>query len=70
MIAARFTKMDTNRDGFISLDEAKAVYQSEGVVFGDKEQADYESCDTNGNGKVDFQEFLAKCLSDGQRNQV
>ena len=57
-----FNKMDTNGDGFISVDEAKAAYKNSGGVWDAKQQADYDSCDTNGVGKVDFEEFLAKSL--------
>ena len=57
-----FSQIDTNGDGFISVDEAKAAFEKEGGSWGDKEQADYDSCDTNGDGKVSFEEFLAKCL--------
>ena len=57
-----FNSMDTNKDGFISRDEAKAAFESTGGVWDDKQQADYDACDTNGDGKVDFEEFLVKCL--------
>ena len=57
-----FTKMDTNRDGFISVDEAKSAFESSGGVWDAKKLADYNSCDTNGDGKINFEEFLAKCL--------
>ena len=54
--------MDTNRDGFISVDEAKSAFESSGGVWDAKKLADYNSCDTNGDGKINFEEFLAKCL--------
>ena len=56
-----FAQIDTNGDGFISVDEAKAAFEKEGGSWGEKEQADYNSCDANGDGKVSFEEFLAKC---------
>ena len=55
-----FNSMDTNGDGFISVDEAKAAFESTGGVWDAKQKADYDSCDTNGDGKVSFEEFLAK----------
>ena len=57
-----FSQIDTNGDGFISVDEAKAAFEKEGGSWGEKEQADYDSCDANGDGKVSFEEFLAKCI--------
>ena len=59
---AFWVKLDTNKDGFISIDEAEAAYESSGGVWDSKQQAYFDSCDINGDGKVDFEEFLAKCL--------
>ena len=55
-----FAEVDANGDGFISVDEAKKAFEKEGGVWADQQQADYDNCDANGDGKVSFEEFLAK----------
>ena len=59
-----FNSLDTNGDGFISVDEAKAGFESIGGVWDAKQQADFDSCDINGDGKVSFEEFLAKNMEE------
>ena len=55
-----FNKIDANLDGLITIDEAKEAYEKYGGVWNSARQADFESCDTNGDGKIDFEEFFAK----------
>ena len=57
-----FEQIDRNGDGLISLEEAIAVFQKEVGLWGEKQQSDFYACDTNDDGKVSFEEFLAKCL--------
>ncbi len=52
--------MDRNKDGFISVYEAIAAFEKIGGVWTANQQADYDTLDTNGDGKVSFEEFLAK----------
>jgi hypothetical protein len=46
------------------IDEAKAGFESIGGGWDAKQQADYDSCDINGDGKVSFEEFLAKNMEE------
>lgn len=59
---AMFRRLDKSNDGFISLDEMKAGLK-ETQIMGALEDDEWDqiltSMDTNGDGQVDFNEFLA-----------
>ena len=59
-LKAAFTQMDANGDGFVTKDELKAMLSSLGEPVEDsvvKEMMNVS--DVNGDGKVDFNEFVA-----------
>ena len=58
--ASEFFKLnDTNGDGFITLEEAKAFIAKNGQDWDETCQAEFNKCDKNGDGKVSWEEMLA-----------
>ena len=59
-LKAAFTAMDSNGDGFVSKDELKSMLSSLGEPVDDAVINEMIAvADTNGDGKVDFNEFVA-----------
>ena len=59
-IKAAFVAMDSNGDGFISKDELKSLLSSLGEPVEDKFIDEMiAAVDPNGDGKVDFNEFIS-----------
>jgi calmodulin len=59
-LKAAFQAMDSNGDGFISKDELKSMLASLGEPVDDAVINEMIAlADTNGDGKVDFNEFVA-----------
>ena len=58
-LKAAFTQMDANGDGFVSKDELKAMLSSLGEPVEDSVVNEMMAvADVNGDGKVDFNEFV------------
>ena len=59
-LKAAFQAMDSNGDGFVSKDELKSMLSSLGEPVDDAVIDEMIAvADTNGDGKVDFNEFVA-----------
>ena len=59
-LKAAFTHMDANGDGFVTKDELKAMLSSLGEPVEDSVVNEMMNvADVNGDGKVDFNEFVA-----------
>lgn len=59
-LKAAFQAMDANGDGFVSKDELKSMLSSLGEPVDDAVVDEMIAvADTNGDGKVDFNEFVA-----------
>ena len=59
-LKAAFTQMDANGDGFVTKDELKAMLSSLGEPVEDSVVNEMMNvADVNGDGKVDFNEFVA-----------
>lgn len=58
IILDQFTKFDLNGDGFISLDEFKAVFMKLGATEAEA-VATFRGVDINGDGKAEIPEFVA-----------
>lgn len=60
-----FIQLDTNADGFLSLEELEAGLQDVAAIF-NLEEPDVRdmlrAADTNGDGKVDYTEFIVAAL--------
>ncbi len=58
-LKARFDALDSNQDGTLSREELRGLFDglSEGVSEAQLDQL-LQSVDLNGDGKVDFNEFL------------
>jgi calcium-dependent protein kinase len=57
-----FLKLDTNSDGFLTFDELEAGMQDIASVFQQEEpdvRAMLNAADSNGDGQIDYTEFLA-----------
>ena len=58
-LKAAFTQMDANGDGFVTKDELKAMLSSLGEPVEDSVVNEMMAvADVNGDGKVDFNEFV------------
>lgn len=56
--------MDTDNDGNLTLDEIlEAEKQVSGLKLGNKWKDILYQCDLDGNGKIDFQEFLTAAIN-------
>ena len=59
-LKAAFTQMDANGDGYVTKDELKAMLSSLGEPVEDSVVNEMMAvADVNGDGKVDFNEFVA-----------
>lgn len=59
-----FLQMDTDNDGNLTLDEIlEAEKQVSGLKLGNKWKEVLYQCDLDGNGKIDFQEFLTAAIN-------
>ena len=59
-LKAAFQSMDANGDGFVSKDELKSMLSSLGEPVDDSVIDEMIAvADTNGDGKIDFNEFVA-----------
>ena len=59
-LKAAFTQMDANGDGYVTKDELKAMLSSLGEPVEDSVVNEMMNvADVNGDGKVDFNEFVA-----------
>ncbi len=59
-LKAAFNQMDANGDGFVTKDELKAMLSSLGEPVEDSVVNEMMNvADVNGDGKVDFNEFVA-----------
>ncbi|KAM7272138.1 hypothetical protein ACFE04_031352 [Oxalis oulophora] len=62
-IKEMFNKMDTDKDGIVSIEELKAGLRNVGSQLAESEvQMLIEAVDTNGKGTMDYGEFLAVSL--------
>lgn len=60
-----FDKLDANNDGFLSNDELRAGMQDVAGIFHLDEpdvQNMMKACDVNGDGKIDYTEFVAAAM--------
>ena len=57
-----FLDLDTNNDGFLTLDELQAGFTAIAQMF-QMQEVDVErmmkACDANGDGRIDYTEFIA-----------
>lgn len=59
MMLEMFKEIDTNGDGFLSLDEIRAADAKEEHPVPDEELvAEFNKYDANADGKISYQEFL------------
>jgi len=57
-----FDMFDENKDGKISKDELRKVFQNMGKQASEEELSNWmENVDENGDGVIEFKEFLVKC---------
>ena len=56
-----FKKLDTNGDGVLTIEEIKLGLSSAGQSYKDLENV-LKSIDTDGNGKIDYTEFIAATI--------
>ena len=54
-----FEKADTNKDGFISLDEAKVSKALAGGDWTDEDTLYFNQINKNGDGRIDFEELMS-----------
>ena len=60
-----FLKLDANNDGHLTMDELKAGYKELGSIFHEEEdkiEQMLRATDTNGDGRIDYTEFVAAAL--------
>lgn len=56
---AEFEKADTNKDGFISLEEAKAAKAAAGGDWTDEDTLYFNQISKNGDGRIDLEELIS-----------
>ncbi|CAN1303596.1 Calcium-dependent protein kinase 13 [Linum perenne] len=61
-IKEMFKKMDTDKDGIISIEELKAGLRKQSKLAESEVQMLIEAVDTNGKGTLDYSEFIAVSL--------
>jgi Ca2+-binding EF-hand superfamily protein len=66
MIKKQFISMDVNGDGFLSPEELQRGLNSAGHSFDIETISEIaEMLDTNMNGTIDYNEFIAACMQSG-----
>jgi Ca2+-binding EF-hand superfamily protein len=59
-----FNELDVNRDGVISRDELKYMFQSTNIDFSDEDLDHFfKKHDTNADGNIQFEEFISAMLN-------
>merc|ERR1712129_17972 len=61
-LRAAFEKMDTNKDGVLSLDEMLAGCEAAGIFDRDEMTEVFSRIDTDRSGQVDYTEFVAAAM--------
>lgn len=64
-----FLEMDENEDGILSLSEFRNAWNSLGIEEPDDLQMLYNQIDMDGNGHIDYTEFIAACMEKKARTQ-
>ena len=62
-----FIRLDRDNTGVLTLEDIKRISESEfGKQYSKKNKVDWqqiiEECDLDGDGQIDFQDFVAACL--------
>ena len=51
-LLARFEELDINGDGFLTMEEMKAVFEAEGEKWDTEDEEIFQQVDENGDGKI------------------
>ena len=59
-LLARFEELDMNGDGFLTMEEMKAVFEAEGEKWDTVDEEIFQQVDENGDGKISIKGTLQK----------
>merc|ERR1711976_383390 len=59
-LLARFEELDINGDGFLTMEEMKAVFEAEGEKWDTEDEEIFQQVDENGDGKISIKEWIEK----------
>ena len=51
-LLVRFEELDINGDGFLTMEEMKAVFEAEGEKWDTEDEEIFQQVDENGDGKI------------------
>ena len=59
-LLVRFEELDINGDGFLTMEEMKAVFEAEGEKWDTEDKEIFQQVDENGDGKISIKGTLQK----------
>ena len=59
-LLARFEELDINGDGFLTMEEMKAVFEAEGEKWDTEDEEIFQQVDENSDGKITIRGKLQK----------
>ena len=59
-LLVRFEELDINGDGFLTMEEMKAVFEAEGEKWDSEDEDIFQQVDENGDGKISIKGTLQK----------